>query len=153
MEECELVDFLFGITWLSPLLFTIIVSLLTSTLSQLSFAFFTNKDFIKKSREELKEMQNKLKSMKPEDEEYVTLQNKLLDLNMQVMTHSLKPTLINTIPFLVILTYAKSIIPLNQALITLPFSIPLAGASLEFVGVYFICSFAFSSILRKILGR
>jgi len=148
-----LVDFLFGITWLSPLLFTIIVSLLTSTLSQLSFAFFTNKDFIKKSREELKEMQNKLKSMKPEDEEYVTLQNKLLDLNMQVMTHSLKPTLINTIPFLVILTYAKSIIPLNQALITLPFSIPLAGASLEFVGVYFICSFAFSSILRKILGR
>ena len=148
-----MVDFLFGITWLSPLLFTIIVSLLTSTLSQLSFAFFTNKDFIKKSREELKEMQNKLKSMKPEDEEYVTLQNKLLDLNMQVMTHSLKPTLINTIPFLVILTYAKSIIPLNQALITLPFSIPLAGASLEFVGVYFICSFAFSSILRKILGR
>ena len=98
-------------------------------------------------------MQKKLKKMKPEEEEYVELQNKLLDLNMKVMTHSLKPTLINTIPFLVILTYARSIIPLDQALISFPFSLPLVGTSLEFVGVYFLCSFLFSSIIRKIIGR
>ena len=148
-----MVDYLFGITWLSPLLATIILSLLTSTLSQFSFKFFTNKDFIKKSREELKEMQAKLMKMKPEEQGYVELQNKLLDMNMQVMTHSLKPTLINTIPFLIILTYARSIIPLDQPLITFPFSIPLMGTSLEFVGVYFLFSIIFSTILRKILGR
>lgn len=147
------VDCLFGITWMTPLVFTIIVAVCTSTLSQLSFAFFTNKEFVKNSREEMKKMQKKLLSMKPEDKDYNELQNQLLDLNMQLMTHTLKPTLVTMIPFLAIFAYAKSVIPLDQPLINLPLSLPLIGSSFEFVGVYFITSILFSTILRKILGR
>ncbi|MBN1923915.1 MAG: DUF106 domain-containing protein [Nanoarchaeota archaeon] len=146
-------DYLFGITWLTPLVFTIIVSVLTSTLSQLSFAFFTDKDLLNNSRNEMKKMQKDLTKMSPESKDYIDLQNKLLDLNMQLMTHSMKPTLVTMIPFLLIFMYAKSVVPVDQPLISLPFSLPLIGESFEFFGTYFITSIIFSSFLRKILRR
>lgn len=148
-----MIECLYGIEWLTPLVFTIMVALLTSTLSQLSFKIFTDNTFLKDSQKEMKKMQKRLLKMNPEDEEYMKLQNQLLDLNMQVMTHSLKPTLLTMIPFLIIFGYAKSVIPLDQPLITFPFSIPLVGNSLEFIGSYLITSLIASSVLRKVLGR
>jgi len=94
-----------------------------------------------------------LLSMSPESKEYMELQNKLLDLNMQLMTHTLKPTMITMIPFLIIFAYAKSVIQLDQPLITLPVTLPIIGNSFEFIGVYFITSIICSTILRKLLSR
>jgi uncharacterized membrane protein (DUF106 family) len=148
-----MVTMLFGMEWLTPLVFTVLVAVFTSSISQLSFAFFTNKEFIKNGRGEMKKMQKRLLSMKPEEAGYAELQNKLLDLNMQMMSHTLKPTLITMIPFLAIFAYAKSVIPLDQPLITLPFTLPLVGNSFEFIGVYFITSIIFSTIIRKVLRR
>ncbi len=138
---------------MTPLVFTILVALVTSLLSQLSFAFFTKKDFIDNSREEMKSMQKRLLSMSPEAEDYMALQNKLLDLNMQLMTHTMKPTLVTMIPFLAIFMYAKSVVPSDVPIISFPFSLPLIGTSLEFFGTYFISSILFSMIIRKVLRR
>ena len=101
----------------------------------------------------MKKMQKQLSSMKPEEKGYNELQNQLLDLNMQLMTHTMKPTLITMIPFLAIFAYAKSVIPLDEPLLNLPFTLPLIGDSFEFIGVYLITSLLFSTIIRKVLRR
>ena len=54
---------MYGITWLTPAIFTMFVALFTSLVSQLMFVFFTNKEFISDSRNEMKKLQKKLKEM------------------------------------------------------------------------------------------
>jgi uncharacterized membrane protein (DUF106 family) len=148
-----MVDYLFGITWLTPLIFTLILSLITSLISQLCFKFIVNNKFIKESMAEMKELQQKLLKMSTSDAEYEALQSRLLDLNMKAMTEQLKPSLITMIPFFLLFAYAKSVIPMDQTLIYFGFELPLIGAGFEFFGVYFFSSMIFSTILRKILNR
>lgn len=148
-----MVDYLYGITWLTPLVFTILISLLTSIISQLSFKLFTNNAFLKQGLKETKELQQKMLKMNQDDKEYMDVQNKLLDLNMKLMSEQFKPTMITMVPFLLIFAYAKSVIPMDQTLIDLGFNLPLIGRGFEFFGVYFIVSIIFSNILRKLLNR
>ncbi len=143
---------MYGISWLSPSVFVVFVAFFTSMVSQIIFAFFTDKEFIKDSRKEIKKLQKKLKKMDPSEEKYLEEQSKMLDINMQLMTHTMKPTMITMLPFLGIFIYVRSVIP-KGPLVTLPLSIPLIGDSLGFVGIYFISSLFFSSIIRKVLRR
>lgn len=147
------VEYLYGLTWLTPLVFTIGIATITSLISQVSFALLTNKEFMKSSREDLKNMQKELVNMKPEDSNYQAKQTKLLELNTKVMKHSMKPSLVTMIPFLAIFAYARSVIPMDQPLINLPFNLPIIGMSLEFLGVYMIISLILSMVLRKVFGR
>ncbi|MDD4353302.1 MAG: EMC3/TMCO1 family protein [Candidatus Nanoarchaeia archaeon] len=147
------VEYLYGITWLTPLIFSIIISIITSLISQLSFKFFANNKFLKEGMKEAKELQQKMLKMDQSDKEYQEVQNKLLDLNMKLMSEQFKPTMITMIPFLLLFAYAKSVIPMDQILINFGFKIPLLGEGLKFFGVYFIVSILFSNILRKLLNR
>lgn len=147
------VAYFYGMHWLTPLVFTVLIAFLTSFLSQLAFSFFTNKEFLKNGQSEMKALQKELLAMKPTDAGYSEKQNKLLDLNMAVMTHTMKPTLITMIPFLVIFFYARELVPSDQPLVYLPFSVPFAGSSLEFIGTYLVFSILFSALLRKAAKR
>jgi len=143
---------MYGIEWLTPVIFTVLVALFTSLVSQIMFANFTNKSFITDSRNEIMKIQKRLKEMSPNSEDYLETQSKMLDINMQLMTHTMKPTFITMLPFLGIFIYVRSVVP-EGPLIEFPFSIPFIGSSLGFVGVYFISSLFFSTIVRKILRR
>lgn len=144
---------LYGISWLSPLLFTLLVSLLTSLLSQLSFKFFANGKFLKEGMKEAKEMQKNMLKMDAASKEYQEIQNKVLDLNMKLMTEQFKPTMITMIPFLLIFTYARNVIPSDLTLINFGIAIPILGEGLGFFGTYFFASMIFSTILRKVINR
>lgn len=148
-----MVEYLYGITWLTPLIFTVLLSVLTSILSQLSFKFFANGEFLKQGMKEAKELQQRMLKMDQSDKEYMEVQNKLLDLNMKLMTEQFKPTMITMVPFLLLFAYAKSVIPLDQTLIHFGFTLPLIGEGLEFFGVYFLTSIICSNLLRKLLNR
>lgn len=144
---------LYGISWLSPLLFTVLVSLLTSVLSQLSFKYFANGKFLKEGMKEAKEMQKNMLKMDATSKEYQEIQSKVLDLNMKLMTEQFKPTMITMIPFLLIFTYARNVIPSELTLINFGFTIPILGEGLGFFGTYFFASMVFSTILRKVINR
>ncbi len=148
-----MVECLFGIEWMTPLVFTVIVAVLTSLISQLTFVYFTDKKFLKESKKRIREMQSKLFKLDPNSKEYSKLQAEMLDLNMQLMSHTMKPTLITMIPFFIIFMWVKSIVPLNEPFIILPFSLPFVGNSLEFFGTYFVTSFFSSWILRWLFQR
>ena len=143
---------MYGITWLTPAIFTMFVALFTSLVSQLMFVFFTNKEFISDSRNEMKKLQKKLKEMNPSDEKYLETQSKMLDINMQLMSHTMKPTMITMLPFIALFVYVKSVVP-KGALVELPITLPFIGSSLGFLGVYFISSLVFSTVIRKIFRR
>ncbi|VVB76586.1 Uncharacterised protein [Candidatus Tiddalikarchaeum anstoanum] len=145
--------YLYNLPWLTPLIFTALIALLTSILSQLAFAFFTDKTFMKTGQEEMKKLQQELLKMKVDEQGYSEKQNKLLDLNMSIMTHTMKPTMVTMIPFLLIFLYAKSVIPTEQPLISFPVSLPFIGPSLEFIGTYILFSLIFTTIIRKIIRR
>lgn len=148
-----MVEYLYGITWLTPLIFTIVISVITSLISQLSFKFFANNQFLKQGMKEAKELQQKMLKMDQSDKEYQEVQNKVLDLNMKLMTEQFKPTMITMIPFLLLFAYAKSVIPMDQTLINFGFNLPIIGEGFEFFGVYFLVSILCSNILRKLLNR
>jgi len=148
-----MVEYLYGITWLTPLIFTIVLSMLTSLISQLNFKLFANNQFLKQGMKEAKELQQKMLKMDQSDKDYQEVQNKLLDLNMKLMSEQFKPTMITMVPFLLLFAYAKSVIPMDQTLIHLGITLPLIGEGVEFFGVYFLVSIIFSNILRKLLNR
>ena len=148
-----MVEYLYGITWLTPLIFTIVLSITTSLISQLSFKFFANNEFLKQGMKETKELQKKMLKMDQSDKEYQEIQNKLLDLNMKLMSEQFKPTMITMIPFLLLFAYARNTIPMDQTLIHFGFKLPLIGEGLEFFGVYFLVSMICSNVLRKLLKR
>jgi uncharacterized membrane protein (DUF106 family) len=148
-----MVEYLYGIAWLTPLIFTVAISLLTSLISQLSFKLFANNQFLKEGMKEAKELNQRMLKIDQSDKEYQEVQNKLLDLNMKLMSEQFKPTMITMVPFLLLFAYAKSVIPMDQTLINFGFKLPLIGEGLEFFGVYFIASMIFSGILRKLLNR
>jgi uncharacterized membrane protein (DUF106 family) len=148
-----MVEYLYGITWLTPLIFTIVLSITTSLISQLSFKLFANNEFLKQGMKETKELQKKMLKMNQSDKEYQEVQNKLLDLNMKLMSEQFKPTMITMIPFLLLFAYARNMIPMDQTLIHFGFKLPLIGEGLEFFGVYFLVSMICSNVLRKLLKR
>lgn len=145
--------YFYGIRWLTPIVFTALMALLTSIISQLSYTFFTNKDFMKNGTEEMKKLQKELLAMQPSDPSYLEKQNKMLDLNMALMTHTMKPSMITMIPFLLIFFYAKSIVTMDEPIILLPFSVPLVGSSIEFIGTYILFNLIFTSLVRRIIRR
>lgn len=145
--------YFYGIRWLTPIVFTALMALLTSIISQLSYAFFTNKEFIKNGTEEMKKLQKELLAMQPSEPAYLEKQNKMLDLNMALMTHTMKPSMITMIPFLLIFFYAKSIVTMDEPIILLPFSVPLVGSSIEFIGTYILFNLLFTTLVRQIIRR
>jgi uncharacterized membrane protein (DUF106 family) len=101
-------------------------------------------------KKELKSMQQKIKESKDNPEKVKDLNSKLMSTNMKYMKQSFKPMLITMVPFLIIFhllrdTYAGMVI------IPLPFTLPIVGSYLGWLGTYFLSSIVFTTVFRKLL--
>jgi len=120
-----------------------IVSLLLTTLVTLATKFFTDQHLMKSLKDEMKEMQNKLKDTTQTVEQKMGLQKDILEKNMKYMKHSFKPMLITFLPIIIIFSWLRGYyIALGD---------PKVLLGLSWLWSYLIFSIVFSMLLRKLL--
>jgi len=86
----------------NPFWAIVIISFLISLMIVVIYKLVTNQTEMKKLKEEQKEYQKRLKSLKSNPEEMMKVQKEAMKKNMAYMKHSFKPTLITFIPIILI---------------------------------------------------
>jgi hypothetical protein len=87
---------------LGPFWAIFIISLVISLIITLVYKWVTDQNLMKSLKEEQKEMQKKVKSLKDNPPEMMKVQKEAMKKNMTYMKHSFKPTLITMIPIILI---------------------------------------------------
>lgn len=87
---------------LGPFWAVLIISLVISLIITLVYKWVTDQKMMKSLKEEQKEMQKKIKSLKDNPQEMMSVQKEAMKKNMEYMKHSFKPTLITILPIIII---------------------------------------------------
>jgi len=136
--------------WVVP---TVIgISFLISLITQLINLKFTDQKFIKEKRGKMKALQKKL-SPNSSKKEFGEVQSEIMSLNNELMKHTIKPTMYTFVPMLVVFWVLGAVFNPYGDIITLPFSLPLFGSAISWLGTYVIFSLVFSLTLRPLLTR
>ncbi len=88
----------------SVLILAFVISLIIIVITK----YTTNQALMKKLKDDLKEHQKQIKELKGDPAKAMDVQKKAMHLNMQYMTHSLKPTIITFIPIILIFGWMSS---------------------------------------------
>jgi len=91
----------FMLNW-NPLWAIALLSFIVSLLIVLIYKWMTNQTEMKQLKEQLKEYQKKMKTLKESPEKMMQVQKEAMSINMKYMGKSMKPTLITFIPILLI---------------------------------------------------
>ncbi|MBU0470461.1 MAG: DUF106 domain-containing protein [Nanoarchaeota archaeon] len=87
---------------MSPFITILIVGFVISLLITLVYKFFTNQEEMKRLKDQQKEYQVKMKTLKDNPAEMMKVQKEAMSLNMDYMKHSFKATLITMLPIILI---------------------------------------------------
>jgi len=121
------------------------ISAALSLASTLVYKYATDQNLIKSIREEIAKLQNEAKTSK-DPQKLTEIQNKIVPLNLKLMSQTMKPTIITIIPFLIIFALLAKV---YTGLIVIP--IPFWKGHLGWVGSYILFSLIFTSLFRKLL--
>ncbi|MBI2101565.1 DUF106 domain-containing protein [Candidatus Woesearchaeota archaeon] len=92
-----------------PMAFAVIIlAFIVSLIVILITKYTTNQSLMKRLKDDMKEHQKRVKELKHEPAKAMEAQKKAMEVNMQYLTHSLKPTLITLIPIIFIFAWASS---------------------------------------------
>lgn len=87
---------------LGPLPAILIVSFVISLLTVIVYKLMTKQDVMKDLKDEIKQMQKEMKTLKENPGKMMELQKISMQKNFEYMKHSMKPTLITFIPLIII---------------------------------------------------
>ncbi len=90
----------------SPFWGIAILALIISLIVTLVYKWVTDQNEMKRLKEEQKSFQARLKDLKGNQEEFMKVQKEAMQVNMQYMKHSFKPTLFTIIPIFLIFGWA-----------------------------------------------
>ena len=145
-------NFMFG--WLikfNKLLGIVAISLILNLIVTLAAKFLSDQKLMKSLKEEGEYLKEEMKKFKNDPQKYLELQKKQMESSLKYMRHSMKPALFTLLPLLLIFGWLRKTFPAEETLINLPFSIPLIGNGLGWLGIYILSSIIFSIVLRKLL--
>src|SRR3989344_1497929 len=135
-------DSIFGflISW-SPLTGLLVVSLILTLITSLSYKFLTDQKELKEQKDSISRLQKELKSLKDDLKKMMEKQKEIMEINMKMMKHNIKPMLITFIPLIIIFSWLRvTYEPLGQLII-----------GLSWFWIYLISAIIFSIIIRKVL--
>lgn len=149
----------FGSLILSPLsIFKPHISLLivSATLTLVALAiskFFTNRQLIKEIKDRMEMIREDLtKAQKEGNTEHANkCLNEIMKANTEYLRHNFKgmiASIVVVIPFFYLLKVKYS----GMVVATLPFTVPVVGSSLSWIGWYILVSFAIGWTVGKLLG-
>jgi len=135
-------DSIFGflISW-SPLTGLLVVSLILTLITSLSYKFLTDQKELKEQKDSISRLQKELKSLKDDPKKMMEKQKEIMEINMKMMKHNIKPMLITFIPLIIIFSWLRvTYEPLGKLII-----------GLSWFWIYLISAIIFSIIIRKVL--
>lgn len=118
------------------------VSFFVALASQVANRELVNKGAVRTLKDELKKINVKLKEMKPGDHEYSLHVKKMMNVNMQMMRHQVRPMIITAIPFLLVFILLQNV-----------YSKKVLFGSLSWLYVYVIFTFVFSMMLQMVFEK
>ncbi len=137
--------------FLSPRWSLIGISLIITVLITLAYKFLTNQQRMKELKAEVKDLQAKMKESKEDKDKLMQLNQQAMGKNLEVMKHSLRPTLITFIPIIIIFSWLRNTYLPAGDLFSWNADIILFGSGIGWLWTYILCSFIFSLIIRKVL--
>jgi uncharacterized membrane protein (DUF106 family) len=139
---------LFG--W-DPLAEIFVISIGTTLISQAVYQLMVDHNFVDKAKEDIKELQKKLKGLNPKQKEYTHTLNRQMDLNMKLFKQTMKPSMVTIIPFLLIFAFMSRVYT-GLEVLHLPFTIPLLGKNwLGWIGTFVLFSFIFTTVIQRVM--
>jgi uncharacterized membrane protein (DUF106 family) len=111
-------------------------------ITTLVYKYTTNQQWIKQTREEMKELQKQANDSRNNPAKMAEIQRQIMEKNMKFMMHSFKPLIYTFIPLLLVFGWIRSVPEWTEGKILL---------GLSWIWVYVIFSMLFSTILRKVL--
>ena len=130
----------FLIEW-SPLVGLLVISLILTLITSLSYKFLTDQKELKEQKEVVNKLQKEIKSLKDDPKKMMEKQKEIMDINFKMMKHNIKPMLITFIPLLIIFGWLKTTYdPLGKLIF-----------GLSWFWIYLISAILFSIVIRKVL--
>jgi len=134
---------------LSPAVFIISLSAILSLALTLVHKFATDQVLMRELKKELKNLQQKMRESRDNPDKVKEISSKLNATNLKYMKQSFRPMFITIIPFILIFNVLRKIYA-GVIVIPFPFTLPLLGDSLGWLGTYFIASIIFTTVFRKL---
>ncbi len=103
----------------------LVLSLVLSFLITLVYKRFTNQQLLKQLKEDMKKNQTSMKEHKDNPEKLAQIQQETLRANMQLMKHSLRPTLITFLPIILIFGWVSAHYAFEPLMPNTPFAVTL----------------------------
>ena len=127
-----------------------IISLLLTAIVTFAYKLLTNQTLLKEMKSQIKDYQNQTKNHKDNPEKVMEIQKQAMKLNMDYMKHSMKPMLYTFLPLILVFNWLRETFDSGKDILNFPFSIPLFGTGLGWLGVYIIVSIIASILIRRI---
>ncbi len=145
---------------LSMMLGIFAVSILISLITTVVTAKVIDQEEMKSNRKRLKEIQKKMGEArdKGDEKKLKKITNEMMQVQSEVMKGSFKPMIYTFIPIIIVFRWLyqydplQTFISLNNHLVSLPFTLPVFGRELGWLGWYIICSFMTSTVIRKMFN-
>ena len=129
----------------------IVISFLLTLLVNLTVKFLSDQKAMKSLKEEGESLKEEMKKHKDNPQKLMEMQKQAMESSLKYMRHSIWPMLFTMFPLLIIFGWLGKTFQPGETLINLPFSIPLIGSGLGWLGTYIISSIIFNLIIRKVL--
>ncbi|EEZ92676.1 MAG: hypothetical protein BJBARM4_0726 [Candidatus Parvarchaeum acidiphilum ARMAN-4] len=105
----------------------ILISIAVGASGQIAYLFIVDHEMIRNSKVKIKELQQKMKGMKPDHPEFKPTYSQLMSENSRIMKQSMKPTFITFVPFLVIFLLMSSYFSYAPVMLGTPITATFSG--------------------------
>ncbi|MEM0142752.1 MAG: EMC3/TMCO1 family protein [Candidatus Parvarchaeum sp.] len=105
----------------------ILISIAVGASGQIAYLFIVDHEKVRTSKARIKELQQKMKGMKPDHPEFKPTYSELMAENSKIMKQSMKPTFITFVPFLIIFLLMSSYFSYAPVVVGSPISAVFSG--------------------------
>lgn len=105
----------------------ILISIAVGASGQIAYLFIVDHEMVRNSKARIKELQQKMKGMKPDHPEFKPTYSQLMSENSKIMKQSMKPTFITFVPFLVVFLLMSSYFSYVPIVVGSPISATFSG--------------------------
>lgn len=133
-----------------PIISIALISLGIVVLMEFIMRKFTDRKFVKGVQGEINNIRSSLKGLSVNDKSFKDANSRMMSLNSKLMMHRMKPMLFSMLPLFLVLQLVGNTFSGFGDLIPLPFSLPLVGGGLGWLGTYILFAFLFSIVIRKV---
>ncbi|MBU7010674.1 MAG: DUF106 domain-containing protein [Theionarchaea archaeon] len=151
-------DSILGPIWDWPGIFAVFVVAIIVGITSVSGQYFlVDQERLKEIRKEINEYNKRLQQIrttgrKKEVRKLEAKKKEISHLTAEMTGMTTKPMFLTIIPIMIFFGWVRAQPIASSLVINLPFTLPVFGDTLGWLGWYLLCSFFFSQALRKVLG-